>query len=243
MFTVSTYTEAVNVYAVNIGQDEGMGDVSAKSGGRSAYHHGDLRNALIDAATELAREGGPDKVVLREAARRVGVSPTAAYRHFTGQGDLLLAVKARGQQCLVESMTGAGELARRGAEGDVECAMMDMGRGYVSFALREPGLFRAAFCDTPELAIELGDDGMPRPVSGEWRFHSFELLVEILDRLVASGRMPAERRPGAEVAAWSMVHGLAVLMLDGPFSLLPDGQRDAAVDRTLRTLMAGFTAP
>lgn len=220
-----------------------MGETSGKGANRAAYHHGDLRNALIDAATELAREGGPEAVVLRAAARRVGVSPTAAYRHFTGQSDLLFAVKVRGQQRLVDSMAGAGREAAAGGDEDVERAMMDMGRGYVSFALREPGLFRAAFCNTPELAIQLGDDGVPRPASGEWQFRSFEMLIETLDRLVATGRMPAHRRPGAEVAAWSMVHGLAVLILDGPFALLPAEQRDAAVDRALQTLLAGFTAP
>src|SRR5687767_8921701 len=87
-----------------IGQDGVMGAIT---GGKSRYHHGDLRNALIGAAVELAAEGGPERVVLREAARSVGVSPTAAYRHFNGQGDLLHAVKARGQQALVASMTEA----------------------------------------------------------------------------------------------------------------------------------------
>ncbi len=222
-----------------------MDETSGTGGGRTAYHHGDLRNALIEAATDLAREGGPDAVVLRAAARRVGVSPTAAYRHFSGQGDLLFAVKVRGQQYLVDSMADAGEPGGAGeAPGeDVEQVMIAMGRGYLSFALREPGLFRAAFCNTPDLAIELGDDGVPRPVSGEWQFQSFEMLIDVLDRFVASGRMPVHRRPGAEMTAWSMLHGLAVLLLDGPFSRLPADQREAAVDRALRTLLAGFTAP
>ncbi|EST38398.1 hypothetical protein N566_07650 [Streptomycetaceae bacterium MP113-05] len=220
-----------------------MGDTSAKSGNRAAYHHGDLRNALIDAATDLAREGGPEAVVLRAAARRVGVSPTAAYRHFAGQGDLLFAVKVCGQQYLAESMAVAGDLPPGASGADVEAAVMAMGRGYVSFALREPGLFRSAFCSTPDLAIEVNADGIPRPVAGAWQFRSFEMLVEVLDRLVACGRMPAHRRLGAEVSAWSMVHGLSVLLLDGPFALLPEDQREAAVDRALLTLLAGFTAP
>jgi AcrR family transcriptional regulator len=225
------------------GRMEGMGETSGKTGNRDAYHHGDLRNALIDAATDLAREGGPDAVVLRAAARRVGVSPTAAYRHFGGQGDLLFAVKVRGQQYLAESMAGAGELGAGASAEEVENAVLAMGRGYISFALREPGLFRSAFCSTPELAIVLNDEGVPSPSSGEWQFRSFEMLVEVLDRLVACGRMPAHRRPGAEVSAWATVHGLSVLLLDGPFAQLPDDQREAAVDRTLRTLLAGYTAP
>jgi AcrR family transcriptional regulator len=60
---------------------------------RAGYHHGDLPNALADAATNLARSGGPEAVVLREAARQVGVSAAAAYRHYVGHGELLAAVK------------------------------------------------------------------------------------------------------------------------------------------------------
>ena len=56
------------------------------------YHHGDLRHALIEAAVELAHEGGPGAIVLREAARRVGVSPNAAYRHFDSLPDLVVQV-------------------------------------------------------------------------------------------------------------------------------------------------------
>lgn len=227
-----------------------MEDASGNPAGKAAYHHGDLRNALIDAATSLARDGGPDAVVLRAAARRVGVSPTAAYRHFEGQGDLLFAVKVRGQEALARSMArgaggvpGADEDVGGGGDGDeVARRMLAMGRGYIDFALQEPGLFRTAFCNTPDLAIGLSDEGVPRPASGEWQFRSIEMLIEILDGLEATGRMPPSRRPGAEVTAWAMVHGLAVLLLDGPFALLPEEQRAAAVDRALETLLAGFEA-
>lgn len=223
-----------------------MEETSGSGPGKSGYHHGDLRNALVDAATGLARTGGPDAIVLRAAARQVGVSPTAAYRHFAGQGELLFAVKVVGQQMLAERM----ESATRSLPGDsgeaVERQMMAMGRGYIGFALDEPGLFRSAFCNTPDLAMGLTAEGVPElpaSASGEHAFRSFELLVEILDGLVAAGSMPPDRRPGAEVTAWSMVHGLAMLILDGPFALLPAEQRDAAVDRALATLIAGFTVP
>ena len=61
---------------------------------RATYRHGDLRRALLDAGVELARQGGPDAVVLREATRRAGVAPNAAYRHFANRDDLLAAVRA-----------------------------------------------------------------------------------------------------------------------------------------------------
>src|SRR5579859_1009447 len=79
------------------------GDAKRESG-RGRYHHGDLANALTQAAVALAREGGPDAVVLREAARRVGVSPAAAYRHFAAHDDLLYAVKLQAQQALAHWM-------------------------------------------------------------------------------------------------------------------------------------------
>src|SRR5215471_21379476 len=81
-----------------------MKDVAPAKMIRATYHHGDLANALTVAATQLAREGGPEAVVLREAARTVGVSATAAYRHFAGHGDLMHAVKDRAQESLAASM-------------------------------------------------------------------------------------------------------------------------------------------
>src|SRR5438477_6156040 len=102
------YVYAVNlVYAVNMPHD--ANGVNMRQDGpvnerRRAYHHGDLANALTSAATELARHGGPEAVVLREAARQVGVSATAAYRHFAGHGQLIHEVKERCQASLTEHM-------------------------------------------------------------------------------------------------------------------------------------------
>lgn len=216
-----------------------MEEKSVKTGGKSAYHHGDLRNALIEAATALARDGGPDAVVLRAAARRVGVSPTAAYRHFAGQGDLLHAVKERGQQRLAESM----EWAVSEVTGDDGEAAMErtraLGRGYIRFALTEPGLFRAAFCQAEPGAEGDEADGADM---AQWQVRSIEMLVEALDALVATGRMAPQRRPGAEITAWAMVHGLATLFMDTSLAHLPADQRDAAIERAIATNVAGLTA-
>ncbi|MER5381666.1 TetR/AcrR family transcriptional regulator [Streptomyces sp. NPDC002688] len=216
------------------------GGRSRTSGGRSRYHHGDLRNALIEAAVELATEGGPERVVLREAARSVGVSPTAAYRHFEGQGELLEEVKIHGQQALAASMSDAvravpaaddpGEEAVRRTEA--------IGRGYVRFAIDHPGLYRTAFCRTAA-AEERDFTGLEAPDAGA-EFAAFRELSDTLDTLVATGRMAQENRPAAEVAAWSTVHGLSLLILDGPLALLPPDQRDAVVDRTLTAIVAGL---
>nr|WP_042196434.1 TetR/AcrR family transcriptional regulator [Kibdelosporangium sp. MJ126-NF4] len=186
---------------------------------RKAYHHGDLANALVEASVELARAGGPPAVVLREAARRVGVSATSAYRHFTNHHDLLAAVKVHAQRELAAAMTA--EVAAVDTTADPPhqalARLHAAGRGYLRFAQTEPGWFRAAF--TPDI---------PTPSTSE----SFRLLADALDELVACGLMPADRRDGAETAVWATVHGLAELMIDGPLSGLDETARAATIDRT-----------
>jgi AcrR family transcriptional regulator len=218
--------------------------MATTSGTRTGYHHGDLRNALVAAAVDLTSEGGPERVVLREAARRVGVSPTAAYRHFDGQSDLLHAVKLRGQEALTAFMAayvakvpdaddpGEGAVQRLGA----------LGRGYIRFALERPGLFRAAFCRIPDGPVDTTPWAGVSPAGPEPQFSAFHLLTAALDEVVATGRMPVQNRPGAEGTAWAAVHGLALLILDGPLARLSVEQRDALVERSLTTLTAGLTA-
>ncbi|WP_329125989.1 TetR/AcrR family transcriptional regulator [Streptomyces sp. NBC_01465] len=217
--------------------------MTAISGGKTGYHHGDLRNALIAAAVELATDGGPEKVVLREAARRVGVSPTAAYRHFAGQGDLLLAVKVHGQQALADSMEEAAAEAPSsddpGAAAELRFAAI--GRGYVRFARKQPGLYRAAFC-SPELISDEKEWGGVTPAGSDPSYRAFVLLTGVLDEMVASGRMPERNRPAAEAAAWAAVHGLSMLILDGPMKRLPEAVQDVAIERTVAMVTAGLIA-
>jgi len=222
---------------------DGPGAGKAARGGKAAYHHGDLRNALIDAATDLARDGGPEAVVLRAAARRVGVSPTAAYRHFAGQAELLHAVKELGQQRLTESMeAAAAQPAPSGSGPEAELRVRSIGRAYLAFARREPGLYRVAFCRDP-LRVSSPDGAIDPGEEGTWGFRSFDILVQALDALVEQGRMPVRRRAGAELSAWAIVHGLAMLFLDGPLSQLTAEETEAVAERAFDVLIAGFTAP
>jgi AcrR family transcriptional regulator len=207
--------------------------VSSPGPVRTGYHHGDLRNALIHAAAELAQSGGPDSVTIRAAARAVGVTPTAAYRHFTGHEDLLGAAK----ECCLERMSEAmdTELARLPESGDrVRRALRRLaalGRGYLAFVAAEPGLFRTAFAQ-----------GLPlvSPVESAWEAGPFLKVIEVLDELMAAGFLPAERRPMAEVSVWSAVHGLAMLHLDGPLGDLDDESRQRAIERTFEVIVAGL---
>ena len=120
---------------------------SPKSATRSTYRHGDLRRALLEAGIALAQSGGPDAVVLREATRRAGVVPNAAYRHFASRLELLQAVRMAALSRLALSMEaeldalsptlGSAELAR--------ASLRAIGLGYLHFALTETGLFRTIF--------------------------------------------------------------------------------------------------
>src|SRR6185312_11012075 len=111
---------------------------------RQTYHHGDLRQALLDAGIALARDGGPDAVVLREATRRAGVVPNAAYRHFASRHALLQAVRSAALAKLALAMERELRLSQRGHHGPerARAGLRAIGAAYLRFARGEPGLFR-----------------------------------------------------------------------------------------------------
>ena len=189
---------------------------SAKPPVRETYRHGDLHRTLLEAGIELARAGGPDAVVLREATRRAGVAPNAAYRHFASREALLQAVRATALSAVAAAMEA--ELARLPADLSpadfARASVRAVGTGYLRFAQAEPGLFRTAFAASDKLL-----QGTPEfSTAGPGGLNPYELLGAALDKLVQAGVMPPQRRPGAEVLAWSAVHGLAMLVIDGPLA-------------------------
>ena len=204
---------------------------------RSTYRHGDLRRALLEAGLALARGGGPDAVVLREATRRAGVVPNAAYRHFAGRGDLLHAVRAASLSALASAIedelarvpaTLAPALAARGK-------LRAIGTAYVGFAQREPGLFRMAF--TPSDRAPTDADPAMAGASG---LNPFQLLGAVLDEMVAAGALSPAKRPAAEYAAWSSVHGLSLLLIAGPLHAMPDAERERALEAVLAMVENGL---
>jgi len=191
---------------------------------RRTYRHGDLRRALLDAGIALAREGGPQAIVLREATRRAGVVPNAAYRHFASHQALFEAVRAEAIARLARAIEARihSTHRRRDPRQRARAAFRGVGLGYVGFARAEPGLFRTAFTARAFGLTEFAPEDMaPRGVGG---LDPFQLLGSTLDDLVATGLLAPKQREGAEFMAWSAVHGLALLMLDGPLR----GQDDAA---------------
>jgi AcrR family transcriptional regulator len=230
------------VHAVNI--------VSVTASGtarQQPYHHGDLHRALVSAGTELAREGGPAAIVLREAARRVSVSPNAAYRHFSALPDLIEAVAFEALSALARSMEA--ELAKCRPSGDPGRDAVDrlgaVGRGYVQFALSEPGLFATAFAivahagapDRPDTDSDHSGDE-PRGI-GDSGLGPGELLAQALDGMLDAGVLDAADREIAATNAWAAVHGLSGLLL-GPLAGQTPSARDSLIDAFLDLVCRGL---
>lgn len=200
-----------------------------------AYHHGDLRHALIQEGLGLARSGGPGAVSLREVTRAVGVSPNAAYRHFADRDHLVRAVAGEAQQKLAGAIIDRvaatpAELGR--AEASVE-RLRRVGLAYIDFALAERGWFETAFF-TQDTAASEGivtlDDEIVAP---------FRLLMEILDGMVAAGALDLSRRPLAEWPCWAAVHGFADIAVHGPVRWQPPEVIDALARAVVESAIAG----
>jgi AcrR family transcriptional regulator len=213
---------------------EGSDQVTAQ---RTNYHHGGLREALIEAGIQMAREGGPDAVVLREATRRSSVSPNAAYRHFADRQALLDAVSAAAQGMAADRMEEAiASVTPTGdAKADARQQLRATGAGYLAFAREQPGLFRAAFTVPHDLT-----EAMTADKAGGRGRTPFRILGDALDALVAAGVVPAERRENAELHAWSSVHGLGMLVIDGPLRGLTDNMVATATERLLDMVDRGL---
>lgn len=204
---------------------------------RTTYRHGDLRHALVEAGIDLARAGGPDAVVLREATRQAGVVPNAAYRHFASRQELLKAVRAAALSQVAAAMeTELAKLSPKMKPADLaRGCVRAVGTGYLRFAHAEPGLFHTAFC----LPVE--SESEPDPAkAGPGGLNPFQLLGAALDKMVEAGVMSQENRPGAEYLAWSAVHGLALLFTDGPLRRMPSAQREALGKRLLDMVEKGL---
>ncbi|HEY0185475.1 MAG TPA: TetR/AcrR family transcriptional regulator [Rhodopila sp.] len=204
---------------------------------RGTYRHGDLRRALLQAGIELARAGGPEAVTLREATRRAGVVPNAAYRHFASQQDLLQAVRAAALSAVAISMEQ--ELAaldeNLSAAALAKASLRAIGIGYLRFARAEPGLFRAAFGTGPQSGSTSNAEQ-----AGSTGLNPFQLLSLALDRMAAAAVLPPERRAGAEYLAWSAVHGLAMLLINGLLRRMDDQQIESLIPRLLEMVETGL---
>ncbi len=175
------------------------------------YRHGNLPNAMRAAARAILDEDGVQAVGLREAARRVGVSATAAYRHFANKEDLLASVAAEG----FGELSAAMEAAMKERD-----PLIGLGLAYVEFALRKRGLFRLMF--GPILAERARYPELNEAASTAFRY------LQVTD--AGEGR-PRQEEPEA-MAAWGLIHGLSALFIDG---LVPEEDIPALVERIFVT--------
>jgi AcrR family transcriptional regulator len=184
---------------------------------RRGYHHGNLREALLDAALRLIAEKGPAGFTIAEAARLAGVSSAAPYRHFRDAGDLLAAIALRGYQLLAETL----ETAWNDGKPEPVRAFEALGRAYLGFARQEPALYAAMF--------EAGIDFGAYPALQAAADHAFAVLRGAAERLIAL--LPKDKRPPALMMAlhvWALSHGIASLFCrgDGARRKLPMSPED-----------------
>jgi AcrR family transcriptional regulator len=167
---------------------------------RRGYHHGNLREALLEAALNLIAESGPAGFTVTEAARRAGVSPAAPYRHFRDADALLAEIALRGFERLAAALTTAWDDACP----DPLTAFERMGRAYLAFARNEPAYYAAMF----ETRIA-ADDHPPLAAAAD---RAFRVLRDSAEQVTA--RLPKQHRPPSLMMAlhvWALSHGIASL--------------------------------
>jgi AcrR family transcriptional regulator len=198
-----------------------------------SYHHGNLKQELLNASLDLIREGGSEAFTLREVARRAGVSHNAPYRHFRDKEALLAALAAEG----FERLTAAMDKSSQSATNSLQRFMMG-GRGYVEFALNYSQHFAVMF------EVSMMAERYPETQAAGER--AFGTLLHYVEACQAEGLLPpGEAKPYA-LLAWSMVHGVAKLAITGRLDLAGADEvlrfTDAATAALWRGLAAAFTA-
>ena len=205
-----------------------------------SYHHGNLRQALLEHAVELARTGGPDAVVLRDVQRLAGVSNSAAYRHYSDRGALLAAVTEYAESKLADAMvTRLNAVPAKGPKDTRAISRFRAtGQGYIDFALANP-----ACSGPPSPTSTLATAHARHPDSAKDEVperHPFQILIRSIDDLVATGVLSPDRRDGLDEGAWAAVHGLSTLFLDGPLAQVDAARKDLITERLLDVIAVGL---
>lgn len=192
---------------------------AADATARRGYHHGNLREALVEATKQLLAEKGPQGFTLADAARRAGVSPAAPYRHFSDREALLSEVARRGFEAFTARLS-------RGA--DPAHVFRGMGAAYLAFAREEPGYYVAMFStnapqdetDTPEAR------------------RAFTILVDGLTASLAAQGLSVDDPRALALQVWGLSHGVATLAASGRLGGLCDDP-ESVLDRGVDALVAG----
>jgi AcrR family transcriptional regulator len=206
---------------------------STRSRRRRTYHHGDLRQALVDAARSLLAGGGPAALTLRAAAREAGVSQTAPYRHFASREDMLAAVAEDGFRRLHARMV-EGAAAHRGKRGLQQIAIE-----YVRFALEYPAEYRVMFGREAAELEETAASSALRDASGS----VMDLLQGGIEQMQHAGVVRQGDAAVMALSAWALVHGLVMLTLDGQGSRTRHKPVESLAREATSLLMIGMAAP
>jgi AcrR family transcriptional regulator len=208
---------------------DGIDSVNMARSKPRPYHHGDLPEALIAASIAILDAEGIAALTLRSAARRVGVSHAAPKNHFGDLRGLLAAVAREGFERLRDAMQRAAD-----EHDDPVEQLLATGRAYVRFAGRSPGHFRAMF--HPALGPREPGSALEQASSA-----ALGVLITAVTTAQRAGRLRAEDTVEQSLAAWSMVHGLATLAVDGQLASkgLPS-DADALAERFGRYLYDGL---
>jgi len=192
---------------------------------RAPYHHGNLREAILQAALRLVETVGPGGITLRATARLAGVSQAAPYRHFASKEALLAAVAEEGFRALT-----AMQRDRARHQGDPIERFQALGLAYIGFASSHPSHFRVMFA--PEVA-----DKVAYPTLAKAAAEAFGLLVDVIAECQRAGKVKEGDPKELALAAWSVVHGLSALVVDRQLSeLYPMKMEEMARSVTQRLL-------
>ena len=183
----------------------------AKAG---AYHHGDLRKALLDAAEAELAEKGLEGFTLRGCAKRAGVSHAAPAHHFKDANALLTALAAVGHERFAAAMQ-----KRQAAATSARGRLIAAGLGYLDFARANPGLFRLMFSSQRP---DYSDPGL-----AACGFRSFSVLTDAVRDLTGADPFKDKTAMLDAMGAWSIAHGLAHLLLAGQLPIATEGNPDA----------------
>lgn len=192
------------------------------------YHHGNLRQALIDAARELAAEVGVDAFTLREVARRAGVSHAAPYHHFPDKAGLVRALAIEAFDALTREMLEAANTKPEPFE-----RFQMMGVAYVRFAFSHASEFKFMF----RKDLCLTDDTQPDELETVSKT-SYQVLVDGIEACQKAGQMPPTDTQLLALTAWSTVHGLASLLLDAPTNLADTPEQAEGVAREVTRVLS-----
>jgi AcrR family transcriptional regulator len=187
------------------------------------YHHGDLRLALLAAARALISERGPAGFTLAEAAKRVGVTGAAPYRHFADRGALIAELAQQGFEHFNEELGRAWN----GGQPDAVAALRRRGAAYLAFANAEPGLYKAMFGDAGALARLSGDSAGQK---------AFDDLLRTTIAVLRQFHAPEQGARTLALQIWATTHGVAELMLAGHFGDKA-GQAPALLDESVGALV------